>query len=312
MFQSQKEAILAKEAETGVRDIAARRAFNQALTGGERRCTTEYIENTVNTANKLFRMGKCTSGGCYWDQDEAKCYTEKSQTGSDELKKDMEVIQEGARRARDFAKSLPAEQAALEEKERLVRAESARQEAEIQQALANLMKARADAAEAAAEAETEAQQKDDEALANQLKATAEEVKSNKQSERDEIQQKTEELRIQIEQATDDQEREELQGLLDRYLSLLNALSRSWERIQASLKRTLTWWSQEEEHFKGGESRYNQAQCDLITSKDAWSSPVVRAMPTEEMVCMAAHCRKMNAKTDQERDEAQKIIDEDCS
>ena len=263
MFQSQKEAILAKEAETGVRDIAARRAFNQALTGGERRCTTEYIENTVNTANKLFRMGKCTSGGCYWDQDEAKCYTEKSQTGSDELKKDMEVIQEGARRARDFAKSLPAEQAALEEKERLVRAESARQEAEIQQALANLMKARADAAEAAAEAETEAQQKDDEALANQLKATAEEVKSNKQSERDEIQQKTEELRIQIEQATDDQER--------RASGSSRPLSLSSQRSEPKLgenpgqsQETLTWWSQEEEHFKEGESRYNQAQCDLIT------------------------------------------------
>ena len=110
MFQSQKEAILAKEAETGVRDIAARRAFNQALTGGERRCTTEYIENTVNTANKLFRMCKgVPRAAATGIRMRRKCYTEKSQTGSDELKKDMEVIQEGARRARDFAKSLPVQ-----------------------------------------------------------------------------------------------------------------------------------------------------------------------------------------------------------
>jgi len=77
-MQSRKQAILRRERRTGLRDIAARRAFNRALIGGAAEECSPSVARKINRRfNKpeqyAFRKVHCRTEKCHYDENFNAC-----------------------------------------------------------------------------------------------------------------------------------------------------------------------------------------------------------------------------------------------
>ena len=123
-MQSQKESILSREQRTGVRDVAARRAFNRALIGGsdDDECGADVAERINARHTQVgFRRFKCNEKKCRYDEDTKTCVSPKLERLLKDLADTRAKLEASRARQAKLDRDLEKEKLNIEELDRTKR-----------------------------------------------------------------------------------------------------------------------------------------------------------------------------------------------